>query len=175
MSDHEGRVDIDRIGVASPCSESWDGMEGDERVRYCDRCALNVYNLSDLTRDQASDLVSAAEGRLCVRFFKRDDGTMLTRDCPVGLARRTGRFVRAIAASLLALLGFLPSCGSDSSSPKPQPGSETVSPDDPHELQPLQGEIIKGAPDEIEIIGDVEFVGRMVVPHVPQPPENSDR
>ena len=73
-----------RLTIASPCPASWDEMKGDERVRFCDECELNVYNLSDMSEEEALKLVEEREGRLCVRFYQRKDGTVLTQDCRVG-------------------------------------------------------------------------------------------
>ena len=78
---------LDTIRVASPCHESWEDMDGDERVRFCGHCKLNVYNLSVMAREDAERLVQQTEGRLCVRFYQREDGTMLTQDCPTGRFR----------------------------------------------------------------------------------------
>jgi hypothetical protein len=85
-------------------------MQGDERSRHCKLCQRNVYNLSALKREEAENLVRASEGRLCVRFFRRHDGTMLTADCPVGLRGVRARLVRGalgIAATVLALAGSM--------------------------------------------------------------------
>lgn len=80
---------LDNIRVASPCAESWEAMSGDARVRHCQRCNQNVYNLSEMTRDEAQALLVEKEGKLCARYFRRkQDGTILTRDCPVGAQRR---------------------------------------------------------------------------------------
>src|SRR4051812_6201736 len=69
-----------------------------ERVRHCDQCDLNVYNLSALTADEAEVLLVAHEGRrLCGAFYRREDGTVLTRDCPVGLALVRARLAKAVA------------------------------------------------------------------------------
>ena len=65
-------------------------MEGDDRVRFCDECGLNVYNLSAMTEDAALKLVEEREGRLCVRFYQREDGTVLTSDCPEGVQELQG-------------------------------------------------------------------------------------
>ena len=51
-------------------------MKGDQRVRFCDQCKLNVYNLSEMSRPAAERLVLQTEGRLCVRYYQRADGTM---------------------------------------------------------------------------------------------------
>jgi hypothetical protein len=103
---------LSEIRVASPCTASWDEMRGDDRTRFCEQCRLNVYNLSEMSRREAEALVRETEGRLCVRFYARRDGTMLTRDCPVGfraarrwLLQRAGVIGSAYAAmSWLALL-----------------------------------------------------------------------
>ena len=80
-------------------------MVGDARVRACGDCQQNVYNLSELTRDEAEDLIRAKEGRLCVRYFQRADGTLLLKnDCAVGVKRRRHRRIAAVgvAAGLAA-------------------------------------------------------------------------
>ena len=98
---------LDRVSVAPPCTVSWDDMTGDHTVRHCGQCDLNVYNLSAMTAEQAAAFIGSRESRACVRFFRRADGTMITRDCPVGLralrlkARRAaGRIAAAVALAL---------------------------------------------------------------------------
>ena len=81
-------------------------MIGDERVRFCGQCELNVYNLSAMTRTQAEDLIAGTERRLCIRYYRRKDGSILTRDCPVGLARLKQRMSRIRRAVTAGLLGF---------------------------------------------------------------------
>ena len=70
--------------IASPCNEDWDNMTGDDKNRHCDSCKKNVYNLSSMDQEEISELLSCAEN-LCVRLYKRHDGTVLTEDCPVGI------------------------------------------------------------------------------------------
>lgn len=97
---------LNNLRIASPCSADWDAMYGDDRKRFCGDCKLNVYNLSGMTRDEAESLIVNAEGRLCVRMFQRQDGTLITKDCPVGWERvkqRTRLFASA-AVSLLAAM-----------------------------------------------------------------------
>lgn len=102
---------LDRVTVASPCSADWDEMIGDERARFCGQCKLNVYNLSGMTRRQAESLIASAEGRLCVRFYRRADGTILTENCPVGLRAVKRRLSRVLSATLSAILSFLAGLG----------------------------------------------------------------
>jgi hypothetical protein len=98
---------LDRISIASPCSARWEDMVGDDRVRRCADCNLNVHNLSAMTRPEAEAvLAKLAEGRLCAQFVRRADGTILTQDCPVGLARVRAAARRALvrAAALVGLV-----------------------------------------------------------------------
>lgn len=101
---------LDNIKVASPCSQDWDAMIGSERKRYCGECKLNVYNLSGMTRNEAENLIQNSEGRLCVRFYRRDDGTILTQDCPVGwraVKVRATKMATAFASLIFGLIGGL--------------------------------------------------------------------
>jgi len=75
---------LDNIKVAAPCAAEWSKMTGDARQRHCADCNKHVYNLSEMTRDEAQALLIEKEGRLCVRYYRRHDGTILTADCPVG-------------------------------------------------------------------------------------------
>ena len=96
---------LDDVRVAAPCSVDWDSMYGNERIRFCDQCKLNVYNLSEMTRTEAERLVSQAEGRVCIRYYQRRDGSILTKNCPVGLAaikRRLSRVATAIGSTVLS-------------------------------------------------------------------------
>jgi hypothetical protein len=97
------------VRIASPCSASWERMAGDERVRHCALCSLNVYNFAEMTRDEIRDLLVRTEGRVCARLYRRADGTMLTRDCPTGLRalrRRASRIAAAAVAALLSIPAF---------------------------------------------------------------------
>jgi hypothetical protein len=98
---------LDKIKIASPCSANWDEMYGSERKRFCAECKLNVYNVSEMTKDEAENFILRSEGRLCLRVFQRRDGTVITRDCPVGWARVKRRISRVYSAALSIAGGFL--------------------------------------------------------------------
>jgi len=94
---------LDNLRVATPCTAAWNQMTGDDRTRHCGDCNKNVYNLSGMTREEAEALVIEKNGDLCVRYFQRQDGTILLADCTVGIKRRRRRrLVAAGAATLLA-------------------------------------------------------------------------
>ncbi len=97
---------IDHLRIASPCPANWDEMSGDDRVRFCDLCNLHVYNIARLTRKEAGSLIANTEGRICARVFRRSDGTIITKDCPVGLRairRRLAKIAGAVFATIMSL------------------------------------------------------------------------
>lgn len=100
------------VKVAAPCSADWNEMaevDGD-RVKFCSGCQKRVYNLSAMGQAEAEGLLRKHEGHLCVRYYRRTDGTILTTDCPVGLkAARQLAFQRAkvsLAACVVFCLSF---------------------------------------------------------------------
>lgn len=98
---------LDQIKVAAPCTANWESMSGDERTRFCGGCRKHVYNISAMSRGEAEELVQRTEGKICVRFYQRKDGKVLTDNCPVGLRRirdRIGKIVVAVASVFGATL-----------------------------------------------------------------------
>ena len=86
---------LDNLIIAAPCDVAWDDMVGEGRVRNCAACKMNVFNISEMTTLEAEALLgseAALAGNLCARLYRRKDGTILTNDCPRGLAR-----VRSVA------------------------------------------------------------------------------
>ena len=102
---------LENIRIASPCKADWDEMIGNERQRFCGECKLNVYNLSGMTREEAENLLIQSEGRLCVRFYKRADGTVLTKDCPIGWQAFKRRVSKTTAAFISLLFGIISGLG----------------------------------------------------------------
>ena len=150
----KSRISLDVIEVANPCPADWNQMRGSDRVRFCKHCQLNVYNLSAMTREAAEDLVNRREGRLCVGFYRRQDGTVITSDCGGGLrfaARRAWRIasgaVAATACVLLAPLGWGSPSKCDSTKPTdvlPADVSHVVGGMPPPNAMPIRGEMVLG-------------------------------
>jgi hypothetical protein len=148
---------FDQIRVSSPCTASWEAMEGDHRVRFCGQCRKNVYNLSGMTREDAERLVHN-QGDLCVRFYRRFDGTILTTDCPVGARKLRFRraTVAAVGASILAV--------SSAWLTARQAVTGAVAP-------PLQG--LARPRVQVEVQAPMETLGEPALP-TPQKPKNDD-
>lgn len=97
-------IPLENIRVANPCHADWDKMEGDDRVRFCGSCEKSVYNLSSMSKADAERLIAQKAGKLCVQYYQRPDGTIITDNCPVGLkiARRPFKFLVAVFVALIA-------------------------------------------------------------------------
>jgi hypothetical protein len=113
---------VDRIGVVAPCSADWELMRGDDRIRFCTHCSLEVHNFSAMTRREIQSLVARSNGRLCARYVRTPRGIRTLDEPPprlVTIARRAGR----IAATPLAVAMTLASA---SAAPSAEPSDQVV-------------------------------------------------
>lgn len=110
-------IALHRVEIPIPCTASWEAMQGDERVRHCASCNKNVFNLSAMAEDEAADLLAGnADGHLCVRFYRRADGTVLTSDCGGrATSARAPGWSRLAGATALALSAA--ACGAGDKAP----------------------------------------------------------
>src|SRR5262249_22114801 len=97
---------LQSLTIAVPCSIDWDSMPGDERTRFCSRCKQRVHHLSAMSESEAEALLqlNQAGTRVCVRFYRRPDGTVVTTDCRT-FAERLQR--RAVSISVVLATGLL--------------------------------------------------------------------
>lgn len=98
---------LNDLKIASPCSADWNEMFGNERKRFCGDCKLNVFNLSGMTSYDAENLLRNSEGRMCVRYFTRSDGTIITADCPVGWAKVRQRLTTSATAAFSLVVSIM--------------------------------------------------------------------
>jgi hypothetical protein len=88
---------LDSVEVKTPCLQSWKEMRGSDQIRFCDHCAKDVHNLSQMTRKQARKIVAQSNGGICVRYIRRPDGRIQTiKNTFHQITRQTG-----IAAGIL--------------------------------------------------------------------------
>lgn len=97
---------LDDVSIASPCPVKFEQMTGDEKIRFCDLCQLNVYNVSQMTRIEAEELLNDKSDQVCLRLYRRKDGTLITKDCPVGkrFSDRIKFKIRSIAAVIVSFI-----------------------------------------------------------------------
>lgn len=106
-----------RTYIASPCTAKWDEMTGDERSRVCAQCDLSVLNASEMTDEEVLRAIMTLQTgkRVCMRIFRRADGTILSKDCPVGVRKLQVRErLRKVAAWVAGGLSMLVSISSAS-------------------------------------------------------------
>lgn len=152
---------LDNVRVAAPCPADWDSMYGSERVRFCGQCRLNVYNLSEMSTADAERLIGQTEGRLCIRYYQRRDGSIITTNCPVGLRalrRRLSRVATAVASSILS---FFAGIGIyQITAPRYSTGAMVMG-DMSRPVPPSPGRIVVSPPpNENEILGQLIRIDR---------------
>ncbi len=96
---------IQSIFITSPCSVKWEDMAGGQSVRFCGDCKLNVHNLTSLSDEEAVALLDRKKAgeRVCTYFYRKDDGTIVTDNCPKQIKQVRNR-IQAYATSMLTAL-----------------------------------------------------------------------
>lgn len=95
---------LKNLTIASPCVADWDSMTGNDQVRFCEHCSLDVHTLSSMTRSQAERLVARSNGRLCVRYHHDSSGLPQTLPPGEKLHRISRRVSRIAAGAFTATL-----------------------------------------------------------------------
>jgi hypothetical protein len=98
---------LDTITVAIPCTESWEQMAGNDRVRFCSKCKKMVHDISRLTSAEALDLLKDESRKPCVRLYRRPDGRVLTADCSGVKRYGKGKWLKRSMAAVCSLLALL--------------------------------------------------------------------
>jgi hypothetical protein len=120
--------------IRTPCPMDWDLMRGDDRVRFCERCGKDVYNLTMMSPDAAASFLPVVREkgeRRCVRLDQRPDGTLTTSPCRP--ASREGarpwqftiRAIMAVIAGWAALLSLAKWFWPDHKPPKTPPAASS--------------------------------------------------
>lgn len=153
---------LDRIQIATPCDAKWEDMLGDERVRFCGACAKHVYNIGRMQREEALGLIQENEGNVCIRLYRRKDGTVLVEDCPVGLAQKAARQAKRVLIATITL--FLTILAAFWGRPLPTPsvgdGASVVHGSDILDDEVLMGEMEPMEPVQIPVKRPV-LMGKM--------------
>lgn len=140
-------------------------MQGDARRRYCDQCELHVTNLSFHTWQEREKILTERDGRLCVAYFRDEDGEPAAIDKPGKL----GRLIRAAAALGLATTpALLAGCMKGAAVP----------PEHLQSNEPQGAENAEGAPEEPMSIIMGEFCyPEETIPNTEtqSPPPNDDQ
>jgi hypothetical protein len=101
MKREVARRTVQKVTIKSPCSVGWDTMEGDDKVRFCGQCKLNVYNISGMSEAEAANVLTRSDERPCVFLRRTEDGIIVSDNCPVALRSMRKRLV--LSTVLVAL------------------------------------------------------------------------
>ncbi len=136
---------LQRVKVASPCKQSWEDMTGDEKKRHCQRCEKTVYNLSEMTKVEAETLLKNNGSSLCVQFYRRQDGTVMTKDCnDLAKSQKRNRLFGAFALAAATMAGMTANTtwlGTDGKKHLPVLSPPIVEQTIPHDLEVTMGEL----------------------------------
>ena len=95
---------IDSVKVGVPCTEDWEKMRGNDRVRFCSHCTKEVNNLSAISRKEAARLVRASGGNICIRYIANPVTQQpMFGEQLIQITRRTPAFAAGIMSASLAL------------------------------------------------------------------------
>lgn len=142
-----------RISIEKPCSKSWEQMSGNDQVRFCGHCDLNVTDVSKLTRAKAVKLVKKSNGRLCLRIHRNPLGEVITRPAVQKLYTISRRASRLAAGAFTAVLSLSTAAYAQSSGTAEQPS------DPPVATQPIDGPDVENPPiDTMPLGGDIMVV-----------------
>ena len=150
---------VNSLRVASPCSAEWSAMHGTDTARHCELCNLKVYNLSHMTATEVRTLFNSNDTRMCARFYRRSDGTILTQDCPVGLRairRRISKISGAAFAVFLSLGSTIFGQTTSRQTPAEKPGVWRISHSTPR----------RGVPDNASLVGKIQDAAGGRIPGV---------
>jgi hypothetical protein len=88
------------LKIAKPCSESWEAMDGDSRVRHCAACDRDVLNLASMTPANIEAIFAKGGPLPCMRVVRLEDGGLLTAQVAPRASVLT-RLVAAISATIM--------------------------------------------------------------------------
>ena len=117
---------LSRLAIGSPCPTAWDGMQGDERRRYCRECERQVHDLGQMTPREIAALIEASRGHLCARITRDSHGRIVTLDPgPPPAAANPGPW-RASPVAAAVVSGFLGLGTAAAAAPAPPPAASTA-------------------------------------------------
>ncbi len=87
--------------IQKPCPASWEGMQGDEKRRFCEHCQLHVHNLSAMTPKEQVAVLEEPGDRKCITYTAPANAKPVDPNTWLTLQTATG-WRRAIAAMLAA-------------------------------------------------------------------------
>ncbi|MBA3993807.1 MAG: hypothetical protein C0469_09795 [Cyanobacteria bacterium DS2.3.42] len=111
-TDHDESI-LQNVCIAIPCSVDWNTMKGNDEVRLCGGCDKNVYNISAMSKKRAEEVLSGPT-LPCLQLSRRDDGTLVTDECPKILRPIRSSWAKLVGSFLSLLAAMSPQLASAS-------------------------------------------------------------
>ncbi|MEO5958984.1 MAG: hypothetical protein ABIZ49_08425 [Opitutaceae bacterium] len=93
------------------CPIPWTKMRGDEKERFCSKCARTVVNISLLTEAQRAALLAQTNpGELCISYYRRLSGEFVSAENPLRPAEAASVVQYGVAALTLAAAAVAVDC-----------------------------------------------------------------
>ena len=144
---------LKNLTIPSPCTADWESMIGNDQVRFCEHCSLEVHNLSLMTFNRAQRLVARSNGRLCVRYHHDSAGRPLTLPVRQKLHHIGRRVSRIAAGAFTATLSVTSAVAQNSA------GSQSVNWNPPNAAQPIASSALGSS-----IVGTITDQNGAVIP-----------
>ena len=92
---------LDAIYIPLPCPKSWEKMIGGDKVRFCESCENDIYNISAMTRQEARKLLFQSKEKVCIRMEKDSAGRIRT------LGKKFHQISRQVSIAAGIFVGFI--------------------------------------------------------------------
>jgi hypothetical protein len=123
-----------KVSVPQPCTQDWQGMQPDEKGRYCLSCRKSVVDFTEMTDQEVYSHLAQSSGKVCGRLRP----TQLRKYAAPGVPGQPSPW-RLYLASVVALMGFealVPGTAkaqvrTEQSEPEGQPAAQPAHPRDP--------------------------------------------
>jgi hypothetical protein len=114
--------------IVDPCPLAWNGMQGDDKRRFCEHCQLHVHNLSQMNARERQRLLGS-EAHLCVTYAVDEKGALVEQARRFWISRFFARFRTAALALVAAILPLGTACANRQVMGKPAPPIPSPTPD----------------------------------------------
>jgi hypothetical protein len=131
-------------------------MFGDDRVRFCAHCRLDVHSLSEITPREALDLVLRSGGRLCLQIELDSRGVPRTRALAEPLYQIGRRASRLAAGAFGAALTLCSAAAARAQEAGPEPARQVITAPAAAEVKPETGMVQNTTITELPLEGRVE-------------------
>ncbi len=146
------KLELDTIRVNRPCASDWEGMVGDDRMRFCAECDKQVYNLSSMTRREIESLVRNTGGKFCARVIRDTDGSVITASPNTGLHPgnlRASKIATAIVTTVLTCQSVSAQSVSQNNLPKVIQADSSTQPNEKSKERESQTTTLRGTVQDI--------------------------